>query len=134
MKNLKEVFCHLHTHSQSRKPYFTLCPECRQDAPHEAKVVEVVVNYFSPILRDFFIETEYEIQMGVHKRRADVVLGVGTADFIVECKREGFEDVEDGINQLKSYLCATDTPLGIYADSKNPYDWIFYENLGKKQV
>ncbi len=133
MKDLNAVFCRLHKHSQPRKPYFKLCPECRQDAPHEAKVVETVVNYFLPILQGFFIETEYEIQMGAHKRRADVVFGVDTPGFIVECKREGFENIEDGINQLKSYLCATDTSLGIYADSTNPDDWVFYENLGKNQ-
>ncbi len=133
MKNLNEVFCHQHAHSQPREPDFKLCPECHQDAPHEAKVVENVINYFSPILRNFFIETEYEIQMGSDKRRSDIVLGVDSLDFIVECKREGLEYVEDGINQLKSYLCATDTPLGIYADSTNVDNWAFYENLGKNK-
>ena len=91
MRNLKEVFCHLHSHSQPRYPHFTLCPYCREEAPHEAIVVEAAVNYFSLKLRDFFIETELEIQMGTAKRRADIVLVDGKQNHaaIVECKRIG---------------------------------------------
>ena len=127
------MFCHLHSHSQPRYPHFVLCPYCREDAPYEAIVVEAVVNYFSPKLRDFFIETELEVQMGTTKRRADIVLVDGKQNHatIVECKRIGVRD--DGIDQLKSYLCATDTPYGIFANSTEPDDWEFFENLGRNQ-
>lgn len=40
MRDLNTVFCHQHSHSQPRYPHFTLCPYCREDAPHEAIVVE----------------------------------------------------------------------------------------------
>ena len=117
MRDLNAVFCHLHSHSQPRYPHFTLCPYCREDAPYEAIVVEATVNYFSAKLRDFFIETELEIQMGTAKRRADIILVDGKRNYaaIVECKRRGVQG--DGIDQLKSYLCATDTPLGVFANS-----------------
>ena len=133
MRGLDTVFCHLHLHSQSRYPRFLLCPYCREDTPHEAIVVEAAVNYFSHKLRDFFIETELEIQMGTDKRRADIVLVDEKQNYaaIVECKRIGVQ--RDGIDQLKSYLCATDTPLGIFANSTDPDDWEFFENLGRNQ-
>ena len=133
MRDLNTVFCHQHSHSQPRYPHFTLCPYCREEAPHETIVVEAAVNYFSHKLRDFFIETELEIQMGTTKRRADIVLVDGKQNYvaIVECKRIGVQ--EDGINQLKSYLCATATPLGVFANSTEPGDWEFYENLGRNQ-
>ena len=133
MRDLNTVFCHQHSHSQPRYLYFTLCPYCREDAPHEAIVVEAVVNYFSPKLRDFFIQTELEIQMGTTKRRADIVIVDGKQDYaaIVECKRIGIQ--EGGIDQLQSYLCATDTPFGVFANSTEPKDWEFYENLGRNK-
>ena len=133
MRDLDTVFCHQHSHSQPRYPHFTLCPYCREDAPHEAIVVEAAVNYFSDKLRDFFIETELEIQIGTDKRRADIVLVDGKQNYaaIVECKRIGVQ--ADGIDQLKSYLCATDTQFGIFANSTEPNDWEFYENLGRNQ-
>ena len=133
MRNLDTVFCHLHSHSQSRYPHFTLCPYCREDAPHEAIVIEAVVNYFSPKLSDFFIQTELEIQMGTVKRRADIVLIDEKQSYaaIVECKRIGVR--EDGIAQLKSYLCAADAPLGVFANSTEPGDWEFFENLGRNR-
>ena len=133
MRDLNTVFCHLHSHSQPRYPHFTLCPYCREDAPHEAIVVEAVVNYFSLKLRDFFIVTEFEIQMGADKRRADIVLVDGKQNnaAIVECKRIGIQG--NGIDQLKSYLCATDTPLGVFANSTEPDNWEFFQNLGRNQ-
>ena len=133
MRDLNTVFCHQHSHSQPRYPHFTLCPYCREDAPHEAIVVEAAVNYFSSKLRDFFIQTELEIQMGADKRRADIVLVDGKQNHaaIVECKRIGVQ--ADGIDQLKSYLCATDTPLGVFANSTDPEDWEYFENLGRNR-
>ena len=133
MRDLNTVFCHQHSHSQPRYPHFTLCPYCREDAPHEAIVVEAAVNYLSPKLRDFFIETELEIQMGADKRRADIVLVDGRQNYaaIIECKRIGVQ--ADGIDQLKSYLCATATPFGVFANSPEPGDWEFFENLGRNK-
>ncbi len=50
---------------------------------------------------------------------------------IVECKKEGsLGKSKTGIDQLQSYLCASDTSLGIFANSLNPADWIYMENLG----
>ena len=133
MKDLNTVFCHQHSHSQPRYPHFTLCSYCREEAPHEAIVVEAAVNYFSAKLPDSFIETELEIQMGTTKRRADIVLVDGKQNHvaIVECKRIGVQ--EDGIAQLKSYLCATDTLLGVFANSTKSNDWKFIENLGRNR-
>ena len=101
----------------------------------EGIVVEEVVRYFSdPRFQKFSIKKEYPIQMGSDNRRADVVL-VDSADRLVavaECKRVGEEG--QGLDQLKSYLSATDTRFGIFANSTNPADWDFYENLGRNQV
>ena len=135
MKNLNQVFCHLHSFSQPRYPRFVLCPDCRQDAPHEALVVEAVVNFLSLKFCDFFVETEYEIQMGSEKRRADVLLVSGDKQntLIVECKREDSVDEEDGISQLKSYMCATDTPIGIFANSRDTDNWRFFEHFGRNK-
>ena len=134
MRDLETVSCHLHSRSQPRYPQFTLCPDCRAEAPHEAIVVEAAVNYFSkPEFRELFIEAEYAIQMGSDNRRPDIVLIDGAGNFvaITECKRVGY--VNNGIAQLKSYLCATDTPFGIFANSTDPDDWEFYENLRRNR-
>ena len=130
MRDLETVLCRLHSSSQPRYPRFILCPECRAEAPHETIVVEAVVNYFSkPEFQEFFIETEREIQMGSKTRRADIVLRNEKGHFIaiVECKQIGV--VSYGHEQLKSYLCATDTQFGVFANSIDPIDWEFYENL-----
>lgn len=101
----------------------------------EGIVVEAVVRYFSdPRFQQFSIETEYQIQMGSDNRRADVVLLNSAEDLvaIAECKQVGVEG--HGLDQLKSYLSATATRFGIFANSTNPADWDFYENLGRNQV
>ena len=134
MRDLSTVFCCLHSRSQQRYPLFKLCPECRAEAPHEAVVVEAVVNYFSkPEFREFFIETEYEIQMGAKKLRADILVldRVGNFVAIAECKRKGV--VTYGREQLQAYLCATDTPLGVFANGVDSSDWEFYENLRRNR-
>ena len=104
------------------------------EAPHEAIVVEKVVNYFSqPEFRELFIETEREIQMGSDTRRTDIVLLDKEGYFIAiaECKK--INDVTYGREQLKSYLCATDTQFGVFANSTNPDEWEFYENLRRNR-
>ena len=134
MRDLETVLCREHNRSQPRYPRFKLCPECRADVPREAVVVEAVVNYFSkPEFREFFIETEHKIQMGSDPRRADIVLLDKEGYFIAiaECKK--INDVTYGREQLKSYLCATDTQFGIFANKKNPDEWEFYENLRRNQ-
>ena len=130
MRNLETVWCCQHSRSQPRYPRFTLCLDCRAEAPYEAIVVEAVVNYFSRIeFQEFVIETEKSIRMGIEPRRADIVLLDGEGHFIAiaECKRTGV--VTYGREQLKSYLCATDTQFGVFANSINPDEWEFYENL-----
>ncbi|MDE0019123.1 MAG: type I restriction enzyme HsdR N-terminal domain-containing protein [Candidatus Poribacteria bacterium] len=134
MRDLEIVLCRLHSRFQPRYPRFNLCPECRADAPREAVVVEAVVNYFSkPEFREFSIETENEIQMGADSRRPDIVLLDAEGNFvaIAECKQFGVVDY--GYEQLQSYLSATDTQFGVFANSKNPDQWEFYENLRRNK-
>lgn len=101
---------------------------------HEDVVVQEVVRYFStPKFKRFSTETEYAIQIGSYKGRADVALidTDGALAAIIECKRSGYEG--SGPEQLKSYLSATDTSLGIFANEIDPAAWRFYENLGRNQ-
>ncbi len=100
----------------------------------EDVVVQEVVRYFStPKFERFSTETEYAIQIGSYKGRTDVALvdTDGALAAIIECKRSGYEG--SGPEQLKSYLSATDTSLGIFANETNPAAWRFYENLGQNQ-
>ena len=100
----------------------------------EGIVVAAVEQYFShPKFRKFSIKKEYTVQMGSSNRRADVVLvdSKGNLAAIAECKKVGVEG--DGINQLKSYLSATHTIWGIFANSEDSNKWKFYKNLGKNQ-
>ena len=100
----------------------------------EDVVVQEVVRYFStPRFKRFAKKEEYPIQIGSYRGRADVALidTDGTLAAIVECKRSGYEG--SGPEQLKSYLSATDTPLGVFANETDPAAWKFYENLGRNQ-
>lgn len=94
----------------------------------EAQVVTTVEDYFKE-LQGFSIAKECEIQMGVDQRRPDIVLidSEGVFAAIAECKRNNV--IGYGLKQLKSYLCATDTRFGIFANSTDRDTWIFYENL-----
>ena len=87
---------------------------------------ELGVQGFSPI-------TESQIQFGARNGSADVVLGDENGGFaaIAECKGAGY--VGHGIEQLKSYLSATDTPFGIFANGIDPDHWKFYENRRRNQ-
>ena len=134
MRDLRTVLCCKHLSPQSRYPLFTLCPDCCREAPHEAIIVEAVVRYFSkPEFSKFYIQTEHKIQMGVDNRRADIVLLDSSENCIAmaECKRAAVGG--SGIDQLKSYLCATDTQFGIFANSTDPSHWAFYENLRRNR-
>lgn len=106
-----------------------LCYECYKDGVPEIRVEEAVSNYFSKFQGSgFSVERQYEIRIGTYTPRPDVVLFdiQGNLAAIAECKRGGIVDY--GIEQLKSYLSATDTRFGIFANSTNPADWEFYEN------
>ena len=100
----------------------------------EDLVVEAVVQYFStPRFNRYSVQREGQIQFGSRIGFADVVLLDGKKNHaaIVECKGIGY--VDNGIEQLKSYLSATATPLGVFANSISPDEWKFYENLGTNQ-
>ena len=95
----------------------------------ELDVVEAVVKYLSePKFAKFSMLREYRIQMGSIHSRADIVLRDAQENFIAiaECKLSGGTRYTE---PLKSSLCATDTPFGIFASNTNRDSWIFYENL-----
>ena len=96
----------------------------------ELDVVEAVVAYFSePRFAKFSILRDYRIQIGKIHSNADIVLCDPEGNFIiiVECKLLG--DSDYGHEPLKSFLCATDTPFGIFASGTSEDSWVFYENL-----
>ena len=102
----------------------------------EKDVREAVKTYFDGSkFNEFTVDTECHIHIGAGKHKmygiADVVLkgkdGYWAA--IVECKGEKDGDSEKARDQLKSYLCATDTRFGILAFNANPNEWIYCENL-----
>ncbi|MDE0400204.1 MAG: type I restriction endonuclease [Candidatus Poribacteria bacterium] len=96
----------------------------------EDQVKDIVADYFKSLRTaspNYSVKREYLIQMGSDRRRADIVfLRNGNLVAIAECKRTG--RVEKGNEQLKSYLCATDTFLGIFANDSDPSKWTFWEN------
>ena len=114
---------------------YKLCPECYAFSPnHETKVAEAVYAYFGEFKTNGFSpHKECHIQFGARNGSADVVLADGNGSFaaIAECKGAGY--VGHGIEQLKSYLSATDTRFGIFANTKDREHWKFYENQGKNQ-
>jgi len=95
----------------------------------ELDVVEAVVGYFSESrFAKFSMLRECRIQIGAIHGRADLVLRNANENFvaIAECKSPSETSYTE---PLKSYLCATDTPFGIFASSTDRDSWIFYENL-----
>ena len=82
----------------------------------------------------YSIKTEHKIQIGSFNCRADVVLlklpffetQSNRLIVVVECKAVG--KAGNGVEQLQSYLCATDTRFGIFAASLCPDKWQYYEN------
>ena len=115
---------------------YELCPECYADSPdHETRVAEEVYAYFDRLgVNGFSPDREFSIQIGARNGRADVVLadGNGSLAAITECKGAGY--VGHGIEQLKSYLSATDTRFGIFANRTDPEQWKFYENRRRNQI
>ena len=63
--------------------------------------------------------------MGSYSGRADIVLYTDTTSpqmvVIVECKGEGITN----ISQLHSYLSASGTELGIFANTDDPNQWYY---------
>ena len=99
---------------------------------HE-EVREAVTTHFTQY--GFTVDIECEIQFGAGKGWkhgiADVVV-INSEGFwvaIVECKNERIGNSLEGEWQLKSYLSATDTRFGILAASRDPANWIYFENL-----
>ena len=95
----------------------------------ELDTVAAAVAYFSePRFAQFSILREHRIQIGVVHSRADIVLRDAEGNFIVivACKLSG---VPSYTEPLKSYLCATDAPFGIFAAGTSRESWLFYENL-----
>ena len=100
----------------------------------EPQVTQSVERYFSgPQFREFYTQREVGIQMGSSRRFADIVLYTDSSSpqmiAIVECKGEGIE----GIKQLKSYLSASATELGILANTDDPSQWNYVKNCGRNQ-
>lgn len=83
----------------------------------EFDVVEAVVRYFSePRFAQFSMLRECRIQMGAIHGRVDLVLRDANEHFvaIAECKLASETSYTE---PLKSFLCATDTPFGLFAFS-----------------
>ena len=100
----------------------------------EPQVTESVERYFSgPQFRGFYTQREVGIQMGSYAGRADIVLYTDTSSpqmvVIVECKGEGIQ----GIDQLRSYLSASATELGIFANIDDPNHWHYLRNCGSNE-
>lgn len=102
----------------------------------EALVVDSVKKYFKSLRfrSKTKLKTGYRVNIGSKKCQADVVLrNENDILVLVECKKKGYTGT-DGIYQLKSYMCATDAPLGIFAASDQIDRWLFYENLGLNNI
>ncbi|MDE0397748.1 MAG: thermonuclease family protein [Candidatus Poribacteria bacterium] len=96
------------------------------------RVVRAVEEYFSNLpLQGKNIDIEEPIQFGANVGGfADVVLKANDRFVaIAECKNP-WNFRESARAQLKSYLCATATLLGVLAIGKNPKDWVFCKNQG----
>ena len=116
---------------------YELCSQCYEVSPdHETKVANTVRNYLDEFgVNEFSPSIEWQIQFGTRNGIADVVLSNvdGSLAVIAECKGAGY--VGHGIEQLKSYLSATDTRFGIFANkAADPDDWKFYENQRQNQI
>ena len=94
----------------------------------EGIVVGAVMRYFdSPRFANFSTKREYGINWGAGKEgRADIALlnSEEKPVAIAECKKIGY-DGSDGIVQLEGYINPTVAKLGLFADSTDPYKWIF---------
>ena len=100
----------------------------------EPQVTESVVRYFNrPQFSGFNARREVGIQMGSYSGRADIALYTDSNPpqmvAVVECKPEGITNIE----QLHSYLSASATELGIFANTDDPNQWHYVKNRGSNQ-
>ena len=100
----------------------------------EPQVTESVERYFSrPQFTRFYTQREVAIQIGSYAGRADIALYTDSSSpqmiAIVECKGEGIS----GIEQLRSYLSASGTELGIFANTDDPNQWHYVKICGRNQ-
>ena len=104
------------------------CPMCYYALlNHEGIVIGAVVRYFNTSrFANFSTQREYPILFGTNQGRADVGLlnNEERLAAIAECKSIGY-DVNNGREQLESYLNASGTKLGLFADDTDPYEWTF---------
>lgn len=110
---------------------YELCSQCYAVSPdREPKVEKAVYDYLSEInIHGFSQRKQHKIQFGSRNGFADVVIvkgDDGTLAVVAECKGAGY--VGHGIEQLKSYLSATDTRFGIFANRYDRNQWKFYAN------
>ena len=109
----------------------------------ESSVEECVDSHFKDL--GFLTKRQHTIQIGSRTGRPDVVVYTsaitgfdinqatrGIILIIVECKAEGI--VNHGKPQLNSYLSATDTRLGVFANSLKPEKWQYYENHRRNRI
>ena len=106
----------------------------------EDQIEEFVANYFTDL--GFMCKRQHNIMIGSQGGIPDIVIfhqsvrltndPLDAIAAIVECKAEN--RVGDGIKQLHSYLCATDTRLGVFANSRSPEKWLYYENYGRNDI
>ncbi len=101
-----------------------------KDRLQELDVIETVIAYFSePRFEKYSIVRECAIHIGEMKYRVDIVVRDTQGNFIAIAECKLLKGSNYGIEPLKSFLCATDAPYGIFASSTNRDSWIFYENL-----
>ena len=106
----------------------------------EDTIEKFVASYFEKL--GFSTKRQYTIQIGSKVGIVDVViyhksfaLSSDPLDHIaaiVECKAQGKNG--NGVDQLRSYLCATDTRLGVFANNRIPTSWKYYENYGRNDI
>ena len=113
--NLQDQLCHI-------------CYNARLTS--EGIVVGAVVRYFNTArFANFSMQREYPIRFGTNiEGRADVGLlnSQGQPIAIAECKRIGYDNGSDGIEQLRSYLNGSGAELGLFAVDTDPYEWAFF--------
>ena len=98
----------------------------------ESEVVEAVVTYFNEDkFSEFFIDKEYPIQMGTTSGRADIVLRDGKGNFIAIAECKSPRGARHGKDQLMSYLAASDTRFGLFANSPNHDEWAYCDGKRK---
>lgn len=101
-----------------------------EDRLQELDIIEAIIAYFSePRFAKFSIIREYSIQMGKIHSRANIVLRDAKRNFVAIAECKSSVETNYSPEPLKSFLCATDTPFGIFASGTNTGSWVFYENL-----